>query len=572
VGARRPRRASQFNENAGISARNFNQVLTDIISQNREIWDKTNDFTGRALISQPGVTLGLLPVPSVCQNGFLGFDSTGLIPVCRTASGTGNVLLPVVSGDLACFNGTTGEMFDCGVTLSSTPISANILTITFDGVAQSANTWSLFGATVTFDAAIPTNTQVVEARWASTAAVETAVSSINSLTGPVTLSSATGMIVQAGQNIAIGLGNFISSLTGAVSRTVFSKLSDNITVQDFGAKCDGSTDDTAAFQAAMTATPIGGWLRVAGTTGTQCNVSSTITRTQPIHFSCDPGAAIAPTSGIGSATVLDFVGSASFNVPTVIEGCFIGNPNVNTRFGGIGMLFDTTTAGNLFRNLVIRNMTIKAGTLGNPGINMSNNATNNAVGGTFVSQIVGGSIEGGLTLSNVGDSLVIRDTGFPQNFTSGADNLGITIVLVDGSGGAAGNLLLDHINFSQCGGIDFSNGFAPILQNSEIEGEAALCNGATALVSFTGISGAITSPKIRNNQFQYNAGFGQPTLLLLNAAATGIVLDGNVFSTPTPYAPVANSSTTLELGPNVWNNGGAGHISGTLPANTYGGG
>src|SRR5258706_497086 len=30
VGARRPRRTSQFTENAGVSARNFNQVLTDI--------------------------------------------------------------------------------------------------------------------------------------------------------------------------------------------------------------------------------------------------------------------------------------------------------------------------------------------------------------------------------------------------------------------------------------------------------------------------------------------------------------------------------------------------------------
>lgn len=114
VGARRPRRVSQFSENAGVSARNLNQALTDIIAQNREVWDKTNDFTGRALISQPGVTLGLLPLPSVCQSGFLGFDSTGLNPVCRSSGGAANVTLPVVSGDIAIFDGTSGFIKDSG--------------------------------------------------------------------------------------------------------------------------------------------------------------------------------------------------------------------------------------------------------------------------------------------------------------------------------------------------------------------------------------------------------------------------------------------------------------------------
>lgn len=50
VGARRPRRLSQFAENQGVSARNLNQVLSDLTAQNRETWD----LAARSLHSPPG--------------------------------------------------------------------------------------------------------------------------------------------------------------------------------------------------------------------------------------------------------------------------------------------------------------------------------------------------------------------------------------------------------------------------------------------------------------------------------------------------------------------------------------
>lgn len=77
VGARRPRRTSQFIENQGVSARSLNQALTDVVAQNRETWDKINDVSGRTLLAPPGETMRVLP-PALSRVGhLLGFDTGG---------------------------------------------------------------------------------------------------------------------------------------------------------------------------------------------------------------------------------------------------------------------------------------------------------------------------------------------------------------------------------------------------------------------------------------------------------------------------------------------------------------
>jgi hypothetical protein len=101
VGARRPRRTSQFQESQPVPTRNFNQTFSDIIATQRELWDKTNDFTGRGVFAPPGETLKLLPVLASRQNMGACFDSGGnltscvAIPAGTFAAGSGIVFTGV---------------------------------------------------------------------------------------------------------------------------------------------------------------------------------------------------------------------------------------------------------------------------------------------------------------------------------------------------------------------------------------------------------------------------------------------------------------------------------------------
>lgn len=63
------------------------------------------------------------------------------------------------------------------------------------------------------------------------------------------------------------LVGYLSSASGAVGRLLHDKLGEYVSVTDFGAVGDGVTDDTAAIQAAIDATPVGGTLYFPDTTG-----------------------------------------------------------------------------------------------------------------------------------------------------------------------------------------------------------------------------------------------------------------------------------------------------------------
>lgn len=111
VGARRPRRTTEYSENTGVPARALNQAYNDLYAIAREFWDKTNDLSGRGLFTQPGNHMSMLPLPSQCASSYLTFDSTGLIPLCLPLQ-TGSIAQLSV-GQSNLLNGTNGcQLYD----------------------------------------------------------------------------------------------------------------------------------------------------------------------------------------------------------------------------------------------------------------------------------------------------------------------------------------------------------------------------------------------------------------------------------------------------------------------------
>jgi hypothetical protein len=72
----------------------------------------------------------------------------------------------------------------------------------------------------------------------------------------------------------------IAGVTQPMYRAALAKLADTINVKDFGALCDGLTDDTTAINAAIAAMTVGGTLRYSGA----CLISSTITVNKKIRL------------------------------------------------------------------------------------------------------------------------------------------------------------------------------------------------------------------------------------------------------------------------------------------------
>lgn len=111
-------------------------------------------------------------------------------------------------------------------TLTSAVLVGSAADIFIDGVYQSKNNYSITGGVLTFSTAPPV-----------LSAIEVVAASVNNIGG----TNASSVV-------------FNSGFSGSINRTAQEKMAEMPSVQDFGAVGDGVTDDTAAFNAAWSAT------------------------------------------------------------------------------------------------------------------------------------------------------------------------------------------------------------------------------------------------------------------------------------------------------------------------------
>lgn len=179
------------------------------------------------------------------------------------------------------------------------------------------------------------------------------ISTASSTTGR-TFSSKVNKTITSSNNL-----NFLATGTGAQPVSVNSKLAQTISVKDFGAVGDGTTDDTAAIQAALNA---GSGKSVMLPPGTY-RTSSVLEIPANILFFAAPGTAIIDVQPTASTATMNngliFKGSGS-----TIDGLQINGTNEAAFVDGLrdsyasAIIADSQISGVLARNLTIQNCRI----------------------------------------------------------------------------------------------------------------------------------------------------------------------------------------------------------------------
>jgi len=166
----------------------------------------------------------------------------------------------------------------------------------------------------------------------------------------------TGTGLEAVPSSSLAQGSFLQSGTGAVTRTAQAKMGEIISAKDFGAKGDGVSDDTAALQASLAATPAGGKWYLPG--GDYVVVAGNLAVTTAAHLF---GNGRILTAAVDAA-ILDIQAD---NV--TIDGLTLESTATFTAYAAYG---SGAVASNLIKNTVaasnvfIRNCTFTGGYTG----------------------------------------------------------------------------------------------------------------------------------------------------------------------------------------------------------------
>ncbi len=299
-------------------------------------------------------------------------------------------------------------------------------------------------------------------------------------------------------------------------------------IKDYGAVGNGSTNDSAAIQAAIDAVPDGGTLYIPRGTylvgptaqGSLSNAIFTRANGQRINIIGEGFASLLSVHASTPST-MDVIG---FAWTTSTRGLRFENFAILPQSGHPGrhgIHFDLTSGTTvLVYQVVFRNLMLTLDNATGQGIAVNVNAA--SVSGGMAYSVIEECLLDGIRLNNVGDNMkVSHNTLIPTNSTNP------TVYVVNITG--AKNFVFNHnVVAGRNAMLYHAGGYSSVIDGNWFETPSGIANASShgAMVDIAGDVSDVKHIKIRNNSFMSHVGTNLPNPIRLDNCIQGLV-DGN---------------------------------------------
>ena len=363
------------------------------------------------------------------------------------------------------------------------------------------------------------------------------------------LETSTGTIVQTLDNVSASIGSaalvassgsnligFVQAGSGAIGRTVQSKLRDVISVLDFGADPTGIVDSTSAIQTAISAVPDGGTLFVP--TGTYLLATATGSRLLQINKRLQiigdgwSSKFLVGSSVAGTVDVIQIIAPGGGIQGIRLQDFHIAKQSGTPARHGISVDGTNDAVGYM----VIDHVRIDQ--LGSNAFGVIN-ASGLITGTPFITSIKDCILTGGANLTNAGDNIQFNNSQF-----GGTGSIIVDLVSGPSDGGAHG-FLMTNCNITLSGGIVVKNAWQGAIEYCNIEQTVATTSANNALLDIQGnVAAPIENFKIYGNYLGGNNLYVADTVRVDRAVATIISDNYAIRGSGTTYNLTANANRT----------------------------